>query len=333
MASSARRLTPKVPGQSPPVADELLCYLGDLAGRHAASQILVVDGSAPLVFADFEARLPAAVEHIAVDRDLTSLANGKVAGVLTGLRHAVHPALVIADDDVRYDEASLAAVVGGLDRAEIVRPQNFFSPLPWHAWLDTARMLINRATGGDWPGTFGVRRVALEATGGYDGDVLFENLELVRTITAAGGRELRLPHVFVRRLPPKTRHFWSQRVRQAYDEFARPWRLAAALALGPGVVLLVFVWGWPAIGVAVAAPIFIAEAGRRTGQGVRVFPLAATLAAPLWVLERGVCAWAAVIMRLAIGGVPYAGGILRRAATPSRILVRRHRRAIHAPLP
>jgi hypothetical protein len=316
-----------------PVSDELLRYLGGLVSRHSASQILVVDGSEPPIFADFEARRPAAVEHVGVDRDLTSLANGKVAGVLTGVRRAVHPSLVIADDDVRYDGASLAAVVGGLERADIVRPQNFFSPLPWHAWLDTARMLINRVTGGDWPGTFGVRRGALEATGGYDGGVLFENLELVRTVTAAGGRELRLPDVFVRRLPPKTRHFWSQRVRQAYDEFARPARLAAALALVPCLVLSVFAWGWTAIGVAAAVPIVIAEAGRRVGHGARVFPAAASLAAPFWVLERGVCAWAAVIMRLVVGGVPYAGGILRRAATPSRVLVRRHRNSIHAPLP
>ena len=122
-------------------------------------------------------------------------------------------------------------------------------------------------------------------------------------------------------------------MRQAYDEFARPWRLAAALALVPGIVLLVFAWGWPALGVAVAAPIVVAESGRRTDHGVRVFPLAASLAAPLWVLERALCAWAAVIMRLVIGGVPYAGGILRRAATPSHVLVRRHRHAIHAPLP
>jgi Glycosyl transferase family 21 len=316
-----------------PVSDELLGYLGGLATLHRDSQILVVDGSEPALFADFEARRPATVEHVGVDPDLMALANGKVRGVLTAVRRAVHPLLVIADDDVRYDEASLGAVVSALERAEVVRPQNFFHPLPWHAWLDTARMLINRVIGGDWPGTLGVRRGALEATGGYDGDVLFENLELVRTVTAAGGRELRLLDVFVRRLPPKTGHFWSQRVRQAYDEFARPVRLAIALAFIPCFVLSVVSFGWPIIGVAMAVPVVVAEAGRRVGQGTHVFPAFASLAAPVWVLERGVCAWAAVVMRLTVGGVPYAGGILRRAATPTRILVRRHRASIHAPLP
>jgi len=316
-----------------PVSDELLDYLRGLAALDVASQILVVDGSEPAIYANFAARCPDAVEHVGVDPDLSALANGKVRGVLTGVRHARHPLLVIADDDVRYDEASLAAVVTTLEQAEIVRPQNFFAPLPWHACLDTARMLINRVTGGDWPGTLGVRRSALQATAGYDGDVLFENLELVRTVTAAGGRELRPLDLFVRRLPPRTAHFWSQRVRQAYDEFARPARLMVSLALVPGVLLAIVALGWPAIGVAVTVPIVMAEAGRRLGDGTKVFPAVASLAAPLWVLERGLCAWAAVLMRLGLGGVPYAGRIVRRAATPVRILARRHAGAIHVARP
>jgi hypothetical protein len=316
-----------------PVSEELLGYLRFLAALDGNPQILVVDGSEAAIFADFEARRPATIEHVGVDPDLMALANGKVRGVLTGVRRALHPLLVIADDDVRYDAASLAAVVDALGHVDVVRPQNFFAPLPWHAWLDTARMLINRVTGGDWPGTLGVRRAALEATGGYDGDVLFENLELVRTVIAAGGRELQLPDVFVRRLPPKTAHFWSQRVRQAYDEFSRPVRLAVSLVLVPGVLLAISAFGWAAAGAAAVVPIIVAETGRRAGRGARVFPAIASLAAPLWVLERGVCVWVAVMMRLVIGGVPYAGGILRRAATPARVLVRRHRDAIHAPVP
>jgi hypothetical protein len=315
-----------------PIVDELLAYLAALTRLDPAPQIVVVDGSEPGVFADLDARRPPQVDHVGVDPDLRTLANGKVAGVLTGVRRAIHPILVIADDDVRYGAAALAGVAAALDHADVVRPQNVFSPLPWHAWLDTARMLINRVTGGDWPGTLGVRRAALEATGGYDGDVLFENLELVRTVTAAGGRERWLPGVFVRRLPPTTRHFWSQRIRQAYDEFARPVRLAAALGLIPGLALGIAVWGGRAIVIALIAPIVVAEAGRRVHGGARVFPAAASLAAPLWVLERAVCAWLALGMRVVAGGVPYAGGVLRRAATPSRILVRRHRDAIHAPV-
>src|SRR4051812_25294584 len=110
------------------------------------------------------------------DPEFASLANGKVRGVLTGLRAAGHDRVIIADDDVRYSGMQLTAIVEGLQHAEVVRPQNYFSPLPWHALLDTARTLINRMSGGDWPGTLAVRRSSL-MDNGYDGNVLFENLE------------------------------------------------------------------------------------------------------------------------------------------------------------
>ncbi|MEJ7742178.1 MAG: hypothetical protein WKF73_06280 [Nocardioidaceae bacterium] len=60
-------------------------------------------------------------------------------------------------------------MAGLLVKHEFVRPQNFFAPLPWHARWDSARSLLNRAFGDDYPGTFGVQRSALEKTGGYCG--------------------------------------------------------------------------------------------------------------------------------------------------------------------
>ncbi len=110
--------------------------------------------------------------------------------------------------------------------------------MPWHARWDTGRILLNRLTGGDWPGTLAVRRSILRATGGYDGRAMFENLELVRTVIAAGGHERVLLDAFVVRRPATTRHFWSQRVRQAYDELARPARLSVQLVVLPTVVAL-----------------------------------------------------------------------------------------------
>jgi hypothetical protein len=80
-------------------------------------------------------------------------------------------------------------------------------------------------------------------------------------------------------------------------------------------------WRWLAAGA--AAIVAIAESGRRRSGGARVFPFAASLAAPLWVCERGVCAWLAAAARLAFGGVPYHGRILTRAATPVSVLQQR----------
>jgi hypothetical protein len=296
-------------------------------------EVIVVDGSDEATFAANAFRwgtLP--VRHVAPDADLRC-ANGKVAGVLTGLRQASHDRVVIADDDVRYDDAALGRTVALLDDADLVRPQNYFAPAPWHAAWDTARSLLNRAVaGGDYPGTLAVRRSLVLAAGGYDGDVLFENLELIRTVRAAGGRVATPLDLFVARRPPTAAKFWSQRVRQAYDDFAQPPRLALALGVLPGLAAAVgtsrdsrqTARRLTAAAVTLSAA---AEVGRRRGGGRRVLPSSASLLAPVWVLERGVCSWLALAVRLRHGGCPYAGGIIVRAANPRRALRRRHRPA------
>ena len=117
---------------------------------------------------------------------------------------------MIADDDVRYDEAALTAVHRLLGRADLVRPQNYFDPLPWHAWWDTGRTLLNRALGADYPGTLAVRRSTFLAMGGYDPDVLFENLELIRTVRGVRrhrgrpGLAVRTPAASGRRALPRS---------------------------------------------------------------------------------------------------------------------------------
>jgi hypothetical protein len=302
--------------------EELTRYLHWLNAR---ADLIVVDGSPAEIFAE-HGRAWLGIHHVA-PAEAHRCANGKVAGVLTGLDLAQRERIVIADDDVRYDEETLEAVVGLLDEAEVVRPQNYFDPLPWHARWDSARSLLNRIAGGDWPGTLAVRRSALRSSGGYNGDCLFENLELVelvRTVRALGGRELVASDVFVMRLPPDARHFLSQRVRQAYDEFGRPGRLAWQLALLPAALLLALKQP-RALAAAGVAAVALAEAGRRRGGATRVFPASTPLFAPAWLVERAVCSWLALGSRLRYGGVAYSGGVIGRAASPVADLARRHR--------
>src|SRR5699024_5769985 len=257
--------------------------LADLTGylRNLRSwvDITIVDGSPAHLFARHAEQWRGLARHVPVGPP-PSL-NGTVRGVLTGIDLARHELIIIADDDVRHSRDSLATVVRALARADLVKPQNYFSPLPWHARWDTARTLINRGLGSDYPGTYGVRRSILRATGGYDGDVLFENLELERTIRAAGGRVVSEPGVFVPRRPPTLRHFCSQRVRQAYDSFAQPPRLARELCLLP---LLLLARGRRTRARVVlslfAAAIALAEIGRWRAGGARVFPLSSAVWAP-----------------------------------------------------
>lgn len=295
-----------------PASSEFVSYVNALA---SVVEMIVVDGSDEDLFSAFDQTCAPSVLHVRPDPTFRRMCNGKVRGVMTGLHLARYEHVIIADDDVRYSLANIDHAEAALAAGDVVRPQNYFSPLPWHARIDTARSLINRVTGGDWPGTLVVRRSSLLRAGGYDGNVLFENLELLRTIQAAGGREVRRDDLFVRRLPPSTRHFWRQRVRQAYDEFARPARLVAATASLPLVIALL--WRQQPLGaafIAIVLPMGLAEIGRRRVGGRRVFPWTASLCAPLWAFERSICAWIALITRVVQGGVSYNGVVVRVAA-------------------
>jgi hypothetical protein len=303
---------------------ELGRYLRRLAGE--VDELIVVDASPGPVFKALEAALPPRAKHHRPDPRHRFLM-AKVDGVTTGVLAASNEKVVLADDDVRYRRAQLQRAAALLDRCELVRPQNYFDPLPWHARLDSGRMLVNRAfTGdrqfpvGDFPGTLAIRRSAFAAIGGYDGDVIFENLELMRSLRAAGGRVVSPLDLYVRRLPPSTSHFLSQRVRQAYDDFAIPGRMALWLGLAPA---LVAARRRPRrVATAAAAVAGAAELGRRRADGRRFFPASGSLLAPLWVLERSVCAWAALAQRLR-GGVRYRGARIPRAATRFSVLERR----------
>ena len=300
--------------------EELTEYLSWLSER---VELVIVDGSDQAEFrihrniwAPFAIHVPPA--------DDIRCANGKVRGVLTGLRRATRELVVVADDDVRYHDEGLERMVRVLARADLVRPQNYFDPLPWHARWDTARILLNRAIGSDYPGTLGVRRSFLDSLGGYDGDVLFENLELIRTVTAGGGRVVDEPTLFIRRRPATFTRFIEQRPRQAYDDWAQPLRFAFFLAVAPTIVTM----GQHrprGLFIAAGGAIVVAEFGRARNRGWEVFDRASPLFAPLWVGERGALAWIALVRRLVGGGMPYAGTVIGRAANSVRVLRRRLR--------
>lgn len=299
-----------IAAERPVPGTELDDYLRWVASQ---AELIVVDGSPQWVFAQHHRRWSALARHLEPE---SKTLVGKVGNVMTGVRAASHDRVVIADDDVRFGP-ELADLVSRLEQADLVRPQNYFDPLPWHAVWDSGRSLLNRVSGGDWPGTLAVRRSLLLAVGGYAGDVLFENYELAKTVEAAGGRHVLAPELLVRRLPPTARHFLSQRVRQAYDELARPLRFTAFLAVAPAVAALAHRRRWDLLASGTLVVVGAAEAGRRRAGAATRFPLRCSLAAPLWMAERSVCVWGALLAR-ARGGVSYRGRRVRRAASSPR---------------
>lgn len=322
---------------------ELAAYLEEL--RAICDEVIVVDGSPPPVFSANRAAWSDQVLHIYPDWDLGEMPMGKVAGVLTGLRRAKNESVVIADDDVRYDHEGLWRMADLLRRHDLVWPQNFFEPLTWHTRWDTARILLNRAVGNDYPGTLGVMRSSMEILKGYDGEMLFENLELIRTVEAGGGSVIAVPSLYVRRVPPSTGRFLEQRVRHAYEDFALPLRMACWLAVPPVSIAAVAAGRGKALAQAAAATVAVAEIGRRRAGGRRVFPFSSALLSPAWVFERGISAWLATAHRAWRGGLTYRDEVIQSAANSKRVLrqhylplgmnkppARRERREVQRPI-
>ena len=304
---------------------ELREYLEEL--RPHVAELIVVDGSPTDVYRAVAAAMPPGSDHVPPDPAHAG-AMGKVPGVLTGLDRARSDRVVIADDDVRWTAGGLRRAHDLLGDAHVVRPQNHFEPLVWHARWDTARSLLNRVWSGerdlgpgDFPGTLAVRGGFIRGIGGYDGDCLFENLELMRSVLAAGGRVVTPLDLYVARRPPSARHFLSQRVRQAYDDFAIPARMGLMLALGPALALAARRNGPSALVWAIGA-----EAGRRGAGGRAVLPVSGSLLAPAWLAERAVCAWLAVGTRAFRGGVAY--GDVRLSRSAHSVSVGSRRRAV-----
>jgi hypothetical protein len=307
--------------------EELNAYLRSLC--EVIAEVIVVDGSPAEIFDSHAAALDDAICHLPPDPAL-DFAMGKVDGVITGVRACSCECVILADDDVRYDAETLRHTVELLEQDDLVRPQNYFDELPWHARWDTARTLLNRVfTGdptfpvGDFPGTLAVRRSSFFHSGAYDGDALFENLELMRTVRAGGGSVATPLDLYVARRPPSAAHFFSQRVRQAYDDFAMPLRMGASLALLPLAISTARRWRLRWVGLGGAASIALAEAGRRRSGGAAHFPVTSSLLAPAWIAERSVCSWLALGAKLA-GGVRYGPGRVRLSANSMRRLRRRH---------
>lgn len=296
-------------------ADAELAALGVYVRRlrDEGCDVVVVDGSSAPEF-DRHARFLAEARHVPVDRRWRYL-NGKVNGVLTGMAIASCERVVLADDDVRYGAADLDRMCRLLDEHDLVVPQNYFDVLPWWAWIETARILLNRAlrSAGDFPGTFGVRRSTFARIGPYDGDVLFENEAMRRHFVRSGTQVCHARDFMIARHPPPLSKWREQRVRQAYEDLDFPSKTMLFAAVLPVLAVL----GLSNVALAVAfavvlsvTAVVLAAIGRRDGASSAI-PASACLAAPVWVLERSVTVYGALLAR-AQGGCRYAGRTFAR---------------------
>ena len=276
----------------------------------------MIDGSPGAVFEAHHAAWSRLARQHGVDPQYRYL-NGKVNGVHTGVALASCERIVLADDDIRYTAENVTRMCDLLDCYELVRPQNYLSPLPWWGRLEAARMLINRGVlrRGDYPGTCGLRRGAMLRVGHYDGDVLFDNEEIVRHFIVKGATVCHANDFFILKRPPSLAKWREQRPRQAYEDFVMRAKTAAFMAVLPLAVLSGALWGAGALltyTAAVSATAVALAARGRHGTAERFFPASAPLHAPLWVLERAVSVYWALYWRIRYGGYPFGDKLLRK---------------------
>lgn len=285
--------------------------------REAGCEVLVVDGSPPEVFASHASHWSRLCRHVGVDPSYKYL-NGKVNGVHTGVDLASCEKIVLADDDIRYTAADVERACALLERHEMVRPQNYLAPLPLWARTESARMLVNRGAlrAGDYPGTCAFRRSAFRRVGHFDGDVLFDNEEIVRHFALKGADVLCATDFFVLKRPPTFGKWLEQRPRQAYEDFVMRAKTALFASLVPGALLL-WLYAGPAAALALALVVALASAlvalrGLLRDRAYDLFNMTTPLYAPLWVLERALSVYWAFYWRLRYGGYPFGAALLSK---------------------
>ena len=283
----------------------------------AGCEVLVVDGSPPEVFAEHERAWRGVCRHVAPDPRYTYL-NGKVNGVHTGVDLASCERVVLADDDIRYTPADIERACELLDHHEMVRPQNYLSPLPWWARTEAARMLINRGVlqTGDYPGTCAFLRSTCLRVGHYDGDVLFDNEEIVRHFVLQGADVCFARNFFILKRPPTFRKWIEQRPRQAYEDFVMRAKTALFMSLLPITIALGFLAGARAalgfVAFVSVSAVLLALRGLFSDRAYKFFPAYLCLYAPLWVLERALSVYWALYWRIARGGYPFGDRLLSK---------------------
>ena len=300
--------------------------------RDLGCELIVIDGSPPEIFEEHHRAWGAVCRHVRVDPKYSYL-NGKVNGVHTGVDLARCEYIVLADDDIRYTAASIARTCDLLERHDMVRPQNYLSPLPWWGRMEAARMLINRGVlrTGDYPGTCAFRRSTCLRIGHYDGDVLFDNEEIVRHFVSNGADVCFALDLFVLKRPPLFRKWLEQRPRQAYEDFAMRAKTTFFISLLPATIALAIIFG-ARVALAFftfvsACTVLLACRGLWRDEAYRVFPGYVVLYAPLWLLDRALSVYWSLYWRMAYGGYPFGDRILAKGTGRAWVAGRARMRA------
>ena len=291
---------------------DLACYLSTLSA--ADCDVVVLDGSSREHF-DENRRVLRWVSRYIAARPQHRGVNGVVDPIRAALAVAACEKVIVAAEEVRYDECAIDSLCRLLDAHEVVEPQDYPDPLPWWGGIDAGRILVHRAVVpcADHGATFGFRRGAIRNLRHLDGNPFDPAEGAVRLLTSVGVEVFSAFELFVKRVPPALGDWMRERPRLADDDFVMPVKSAFFFALIPMAMLLMAFAGPRAVAGYAGAVAFasIALAFRGRIGATAVFPLRSCFFAPLWVFERGVSVYWALLRKLrpargVFGTVPVA---------------------------
>jgi hypothetical protein len=306
--------------------EELRDYFAGL--QAAGCEVIVVEGSAQQIFARHHDKWLGVCRHVIVDPRFRYL-NDKVNGIHTGISLATSERIILADDDIRYLPGDVDKICALLEQFEVVRPQNYFvasassrcfsehrqdasATLSIWAKMEAARMLINRATlrNADYPGTCAFRRSTILNAGEYDGDVLFDNEEIVRHLARRGSRICYANNFFIHKRPPKFRKWLEQRPRQAYEDFGLRFKTILFASLLP-IALALAIINIRYMSIFLMS-ILLAAIGWARGNARKYFPFNICFFTPFWIFERALSTYWAFYWFLTRGGYPFGDRLLSK---------------------
>lgn len=276
--------------------EPLASYLSNLGV--IGCEVIVVDGSPREIFEENRRVLRWVGRHIA-PRPQHRHAPG-IDPVAAAVDFAAQEKIIVADEAVRYTASDVDQLCELLELHEVVVPQDYLDPLPWWGGIEAGRILVHRGIEpiGDG-GTFGFRRSAVRGLRAIDMHV-DESEEPLRRLGMRGAEVFSAHEVFVRREPPRLNDWLRGRSRSAEADLAMPVRSVIFFGLIPVALLLAMLGGaGVASGYATAialASLVLALRGR-SGAGA-FFPLRACLYAPVWVLERSISVYWALLRKL-----------------------------------
>lgn len=288
---------------------DLANYLSTLG--LAACDVVVIDRSRDEKFDEHARVLRWVARHVSV-RNEHCAPSGPIDIIRAAALVSTCEKVIVAEQDVRYTDEAIGSMCQLLDRHEVVEPQDYLAPLSWWSGIEAGRILVHRAVDSqpDHGATFGFRRSAIPSlTSLGAGEVLDDQ---VRRLAAAGAEVYPAGDIFVRREPTVFSRWFAERPRAASEDFSQPMKNVFFFSLLPLLSLLALFGGLRLAGSYASAialgSVVLAVRGRLGARDY--FPLHACLLAPVWVFERSVSVYWALMRRLRGLDVANSGGAL-----------------------